>query len=203
MPRSLKRWFGASTVLALTTAIATLLIAYLANGSVLTTVSMSNLRLYGGTTFEDIGRFELWRIISAQLIHAKLPHMLLNALGLFLLGNAIEPAIGGQRVFLVWLVGGGIATVISPLFIEVPWNVGTGASQATFAFAGCAAVLAVAGKVRPILTWALIAFVVLPGLALDLIFAGYPKPGHIIGLLLGAMIGFINLRRRRKGFTPD
>ncbi len=189
--------------MAITTAIATLVVAYLANGSVLTTVSMSNLRLFGGTTFEDIGHFELWRIISAQLIHAKLPHMLLNALGLFLLGNAIEPAIGGQRVFLVWLVGGGIATVISPLFIEAPWNVGTGASQATFAFAGCATVLAVTGTVSPMLNWALIAFVVLPGLALDLIYGGYPKPGHIVGLLLGAMIGLIILLERRRGFTPD
>ncbi len=182
-------WFSVSTLLALMTVVVSLVVAYLANESALAPVSMIDLRRYGGTTFEDLAHLELWRIITAQLIHAKMPHMLLNALGLLLLGKVIEQAIGSLKVFLVWLLGGGMATVISPVFIDAPWNVGTGASQATFAFAGCAAVLAVRGTIKPTVSWSLIAAVLVPGFTLDLVSGGYPKPGHVAGLLIGAFMG--------------
>lgn len=191
------RWLRVSTLLALLTIATTLTVAYLVNGSVMATVNLADLRRFGGTTFEDIGHFELWRLVAAQLIHAKMAHMLLNAAGLFLLGNAIEPVIGGMRVLLLWLVAGGIATWISPLLIEAPWNVGTGASQATFAFAGCAAFLAVTGRVPPLLSWILVAFVLLPGVTLDFTSGGYPKPGHVSGLLIGGLMGLIYGRALR------
>jgi rhomboid protease GluP len=160
---------------------------------------MPVLRDYGGTTFEDIGNFELWRIITAQFIHAKQAHMLLNACSLFLIGNLVESRIGAWRTFSIWLFAGGIATLISPILIETPWNVGTGASQANFAFAGCAAVLVLSGALKRKLAWALIALVVLPGLALDLIYGGYPKPGHVSGFVLGMILGGIYGSRRNTG----
>ena len=108
---------------------------------------------------------------------------------MFLLGSLVESKLGGLRTFSIWLVAGGVATALSPVFAEAPWNVGTGASQATFAFAGCAAALATFGLLKQRPAWALIALVVLPGLALDLIYGGYPKPGHAVGFVLGFVFG--------------
>lgn len=125
--------------------------------------------------------------------------MLLNALCLFLIGSLVESKVGGLMTFCIWLFAGGIATLISPILTEVPWNVGTGASQATFAFAGCAAVLALFGPLNHKFVWILIAFVIIPGLVLDLISSGYPKPGHVVGFVLGAIFGGV-CRRHRMGY---
>lgn len=178
-----------SITLTVLTVVVSLGVSYFANGRIFSTVKMPTLRTYGGTTFDDMRHLEIWRLITAQFIHAKQAHMLFNALCLFLLGSLVESRVGGWRTFLVWLIAGGIATVISPILIESPWNVGTGASQATFAFAGCATVLTLSGALKRKRAWALISLVVLPGVMLDLIYGGYPKPGHVTGFVLGMIFG--------------
>jgi rhomboid protease GluP len=194
------RWLSFSAALTLFTIVVSFSVSYSANHQFFSTVKMPILRSYGGTTFEDIRNLELWRVITAQLIHAKPAHMLLNALCMFLLGSLIESRIGGWRTFLIWLIAGGIATTISPILNEVPWNVGTGASQATFAFAGCATALALYGSHKRKLAWTLISLVVIPGIALDLIYGGYPKPGHIAGFVLGMLFGQLYRNRWKTGF---
>lgn len=188
------RWTSAATFLAVMTIIVSLAVAYLVNDTVWNSVRMIDLRAYGGTTFEDLRNFEIWRIPVAQMLHAKMPHMLFNVVCLFLLGSLLEKVIGPLKLLLLWLVAGGLATIISPVFVEAPWNVGTGASQAIFAFAGCAAVFAIARILNP--RWAIgfIALAVAPGLLLDFIFGGYPKPGHVAGVLFGAIFGLVLLR---------
>jgi len=184
------RWHSAATYLSVLTIIVSLTVAYLVNGSFVSTVRMVDLRSYGGTTFEDIRNFELWRIAFAQMLHSKMPHMLFNAACLYLLGRLIEDASGGFTMLAVWLVAGGAATVLSPILVDAPWNVGTGASQAVFAFAGFAAVFAAARRISRTWSIGLIALAVIPGVVLDLLFAGYPKPGHVAGLIFGALFGF-------------
>ncbi|MCX8996535.1 rhomboid family intramembrane serine protease [Rhizobiaceae bacterium BDR2-2] len=193
------RWLNVSAALTILTIVVSFSVAYSANHQLFGTVKMPILRGYGGTTFEDIRNFELWRVVTAQLIHAKQAHMLLNALCLLLLGSLVESRVGGWWTFSIWLIAGGIATVISPILIEAPWNVGTGASQATFAFAGCATVLALSDALKRKPAWTLIALVVLPGFALDLIYDGYPKPGHVAGFVLGMIFGKLYMNRRSTG----
>ncbi|HET6390199.1 rhomboid family intramembrane serine protease [Hyphomicrobium sp.] len=194
-PRTI-RWFSAASFLALATVTVSLAVAYHLNGSLFKTAQVADLRSYGGTTFEDLAHLELWRLATAQLVHAKIPHMLFNALCLFLLGSLLQQAIGSLRLIFLWLVAGGLATAISPVLIEAPWNVGTGASQAVFAFAGCSVVLAIFGAIdwRP--AFGLAALVLVTGLALDLAYAGYPKPGHVSGFIFGAALGAVFIRLR-------
>lgn len=188
------RWLSASTFLAALTMIASLAVAYLVNGSALSTVGLIDLRAYGGTTFEDLRNLELWRLATAQLLHAKMPHMLFNALCVLLLGTLLENKIGSLMLFTIWLVAGGVATVMSPVLVNAPWNVGTGASQAVFAFAGCAVVLAICHVIDRMWTFILVAISAIPGTLLDLVTAGYPKPGHVAGFLLGTAFGVLLLR---------
>jgi membrane associated rhomboid family serine protease len=176
------------------TIIVSLTVAYRVNGSFLGSVRIVDLRSYGGTTFEDLRNLELWRIPLAQMLHVKMPHMLFNALCLFLLGSLLENAIGRLRLILLWGVAGGVATAISPALVEAPWNIGTGASQAVFAFAGCAVVLAVAHAINRKWTVGLVAFSVVPGLLLDVLSAAYSKPGHVVGFILGAAFGIVFLK---------
>ncbi len=105
------RWLSAAAGLALLTVAVSFTVAYLVNGSLLKTVNVVDLRTYGGTTFEDLRNLELWRLALAQTLHAKPPHMLFNALCLFLLGSLLEHAIGAVRLLLIWLIAGGAATL--------------------------------------------------------------------------------------------
>jgi membrane associated rhomboid family serine protease len=183
------RWIGAATCLTLITVVVSLAAAYLVNGSILKTVRVVDLRDYGGITMEDLRNLSLWRIAIAQLLHAKLPHMLFNALCLFLLGSLLEGAIGPLRLLLIWLIAGGVATLIGSMWVDAPWNVGTGASQAVFAFAGCAVVLALSDAIDRVWAFGLVALSVIPGTILDLVFANSLKPGHLAGFLLGVAFG--------------
>lgn len=183
------RFFSAASFLTILTVIVSFTVAFLHNGTLFAPIRIVDLRSYGGTTFEDLCELQLWRIPVAQTLHVKPLHMLLNALGLLLMGSLLERAIGPVKLFIVWLVAGGIATAFSPILVEAPWNVGTGASQATFAFAGCASMLAVTRDINRKWAIGLIALIVVPGLLLDFIFAGYPKPGHVSAYLLGAAFG--------------
>lgn len=144
-----------------------------------------------GTTFEGLANLEIWRLATAQLFHAKQAHMALNVLTLLLLGNLLEKRVDPFWIFGLWLVAGGMATAISPVFVTPPYDVGTGASQANFALTGTALALVPLGKVHGWPVWTLAALVLLPGFALDFWHAGYPKPGHAAGLLLGMIAGGI------------
>jgi len=147
-----------------------------------------------GLRFRYIQELELWRLVTAQLIHVKQPHMLSNVLCLLLVGMAVERHLGFIRLLALWLIGGSLATLISTLFVTPPWNLGTGASQAIMAIAGAGLWLALTGVDRSrFLLWTL-AFTVALAFTLDLIYAHYPKPGHVAGLLLG----FLMASRLRK-----
>ncbi|WCM27393.1 rhomboid family intramembrane serine protease [Sphingomonas sp. QA11] len=192
------RILGVSLLLAAATVATSMGVAFAAKGSVLATVSVDELHRYGGLAIADMSRFEVWRLASAQLVHAKMGHMLLNVITLFIVGREVERVVGGTWVLIVWLVGGGLATLISPVLVEAPWDIGTGASQATFAFAGCAAVLVLGHAIRPLRGWVLVAFTLIPGLVLDFMSGGYPKPGHVAGMLLGALFGVLSLSLSRR-----
>jgi rhomboid protease GluP len=194
---SWKPWLSLSTGLALLTAAVSFCVAYAATGSPFGTVPMHVLTTYGGVTTGDLAKLEIWRLATAQLIHAKQAHMMLNAITLLLLGNLLERCVGRTATLFLWLLAGGAATAISPLLVAWPFNVGTGASQANFAFAGSALVLRLIGPLRGSVAWPLITLALLPGLALDLWHVGYPKLGHIAGLIFGVVSGGLLMRLER------
>ena len=57
---------------------------------------------YGGEYWRALGlALEPWRLLTAQLLHAGIPHLALNALGLFVLGGLLERQLGASRTVLV------------------------------------------------------------------------------------------------------
>ena len=156
-------------------------------GAWLGRVRIVELESYG-LRFRYIHELELWRLITPQLVHVKQPHMLSNVFCLLLVGTAVERHVGFIRLLFLWLIGGSIATLIGTLFGTPPWNLGTGASQAIMAIAGAGLWLALTGVDRSKSLLLSVAFTIAVALALDLIYAHYPKPGHVAGLLLGYLI---------------
>jgi rhomboid protease GluP len=157
------------------------------SGTWLGRVRIVELESYG-LRFKYIRELELWRLITAQLVHVKQLHMLLNVFCMILVGTAVERQVGFIRLLALWLVGGSMATLISTLFVTPPWNLGTGASQAIMAIAGAGLWLALTGVDHSKSLMLTVAFTIAVALTIDLIHAGHPKPGHVTGVLLGVLL---------------
>ncbi|NYZ61348.1 rhomboid family intramembrane serine protease [Luteimonas deserti] len=151
-----------------------------------------------GLRFEHILDLELWRLVTAQLVHVRQPHMVSNVFCLFLVGTAVERHMGAIRVLAVWLIGGSMAMLVSTLFAIPPWNLGTGASQAIMAITGAGLWLTQTGADRSRFLMLTLGFTLALALVLDLIYAHYPKPGHIAGVLFGYLIASLSRRTIRE-----
>jgi membrane associated rhomboid family serine protease len=77
-------------------------------------------QLLGEGTVEEVaafgatlGRIEPWRFVTANLLHATflLPHLLLNAMAIFVFGSLIERPLGGAATTFVMAVSGVSAMV--------------------------------------------------------------------------------------------
>lgn len=157
------------------------------SGTWLGKVKIVQLENYG-LRFSYLQDLEIWRLITAQLIHVKQPHMIGDVFCLALVGTAVERNVGPIRLFVLWLVGGSIAMLISTLTVPYPWNLGTGSSQAIMAIAGAGLWLMLTGVDRSkFMRWA-VGFSIALAFAIDVVHVYYPKPGHVSGVLLGLLI---------------
>lgn len=170
-------------------------VAFSETGNLLGNVKIIQLEPYGGITFSHLSHFELWRLFASQLIHAKQIHMLYNVLSIAVLGVFLERYIYFTKFFLLWLIAGTFGTLVSTLFVTPPWNLGTGGSQAALGIAAFGLVLFLKGiSASKWLAVALFASLI-PAFSLDFIYAGYPKPGHIVGSLIGAIAGIVYCKK--------
>lgn len=177
-------------------------VAFAVTGNLLGNVKIIQLEPYGGITFSHLCSFELWRLFASQLIHAKQIHMLYNVLSLALLGIFLERYTHTIIFFLLWFVSGSIGTLVSTLFVTPPWNLGTGASQAVLGIAAFGLVLSVKGINSSKWLAVVLCFSLIPAFALDFIYTGYPKPGHIVGVLIGAVAGIVYCKKATKAHQP-
>ena len=184
-----------SILIACITLIYSLYVAYDINGSLFGKVRILQLESYGGVTLGHLKNFEIWRLFTSQIIHVKQLHMLFNVLSIVVLGIFLERYIGFFRMLILWFISGSAGTVFSTLFASPPWNLGTGASQAIMGFSALGVVL-IHQKIdiSKGLKLSLI-FAILPALLLDLIFAHYPKPGHLFGFIVGYLISLYYLKK--------
>jgi rhomboid protease GluP len=181
-----------------TTLLYSMYVAFAVTGNLVGDVKITQLEPYGGITFSHLSSFELWRLFASQLIHVKQLHMVYNVLSLALLGLFLERYIHTYKFILLWFVSGSVGTLVSTLFVTPPWNLGTGASQAVLCIAAFGLVLYLKGVSSSKWLVVILCFSLIPAFALDFIYAGYPKPGHIVGVLIGAISGIIYFKKANK-----
>lgn len=202
VPRGFEQVPVASILLAVLTIGFSMSVAERVNGFPFSDVPVIELASFGGVRISDLRDLELWRLATAQLVHAKWLHMLFNVGCLVIMGSPVERVIGKRQLLFCWFIGGGLATAVSPILIEPPFNVGTGASQAVLSFTGAAIALMATGALPGLWPRVAVLICAVPAFALDFHFAGYPKPGHVTAVLLGIGLGFSLARlrwlRRRK-----
>jgi membrane associated rhomboid family serine protease len=104
--------------------------------------------LVGGLHAPSVREGELFRIVTAPLLHMHVHHFLANAAALLGLGATLEAQIGHSRLFLVVAVSmlaGSVANVVLP----TSGGVSVGASAALFGMLGAWGALALRQRPAP------------------------------------------------------
>ena len=134
---------------------------------------------------------EWWRVLTATFLHASLLHLGMNMLVLYILGIAVEQALGTGRFLMVY-VASGITGSAGAILLD-PHSPTVGASGAIFGIMGSMLVLeylatgSLAGQ-------ALVFIVV--NLAFTFAIPGISKGGHLGGLVGGIVATYALARTR-------
>lgn len=128
--------------------------------------------------------FQPWRMVTAAFLHSQnfLPHILFNMYALWILGNALEPALGRVRFLALYAVSAfaGSVGVLLLAPIDVPV---VGASGAIFGLFGALFVVQRqrGGDVRQIVVLIVI------NAALGFVVPGIAWQAHLAGLVAGGL----------------
>lgn len=150
---------------------------------------------FGDLTSTELMQGQIWRTITATFIHYNLLHLVLNLLGLFLLGRIVESWYGTGQFLAIYTIVGGLgnllAGLVRPLFHVFQLVHSGGGSTVVF---GLVALMAVAGwrsrtRFGDYVRSQMVLLLIINGLA-GLYFWHYiDNFGHAGGTLVGALIG--------------
>lgn len=137
--------------------------------------------------------FQPWRLLTAALVHSGIWHIGLNMLALWMLGRSLEPMLGRWRFLTMYVLGaiGGSAAVA----IISPGTATVGASGAVFALFG--ALLVIGLHMGANMTGLFVL------LGINLVIGFIPGfniawQAHVGGAAVGALVGLIILRTRKR-----
>lgn len=167
-----------------------------ARGRPWSSVPILQLLNYGGVDNSHLASGEWWLLLSAQFVHVKQMHMLFNVTALFLLGLAVERVTGPFRFGILWLLSGVVGTFASIYSVAPPYDIGSGASQALMGIAAAAIIVKWRNHDRSRWLLGTLSVTLVSQLALDLISAHYPMPGHVVGFLAGVILAIALVPKR-------
>ncbi len=136
-----------------------------------------------------------WTLITSIFTHVGVTHLIFNMLGIYLWGVYLQAIIGEKRLMKVFFAGGILGSIFSILIYSIlnPGVYVLGASGAIFAIAATLAMLRPYNQVFlfpipiPMDMWkAVFGFMLL----YSFIVPGIAWPGHLGGLVAGALIGY-------------
>lgn len=143
---------------------------------------------------------EWWRIVTGGFLHASILHIAFNMYALYVLGVALESALGRAKfiaVYLTCLIGGSAGA----LLLTDP-RVGTvGASGAIFGLFGVLVMLQLSRGINPLQNS--LGMVLLFNLVLTFTISGISIGGHVGGLATGMVAGLATFGTRAKPVRPD
>jgi len=164
------------------------------------------------STMRGFFEFQVWRFIGFQFLHAHLPHILFNMIGLFFFGPIIERYLGGKRYLAFYLLCGICGALMYLLLnlggILIGGNVPFLLFNSPYlpligASAGVFGVLMAGAYIAPNVTVLLFFFLpmrlatlayLLVAMAVLTLLTGGPNAGGEAGHLGGAIAGFYFIR---------
>jgi membrane associated rhomboid family serine protease/Flp pilus assembly protein TadD len=152
--------------------------------------SPSVLLDFGASFGPFIRRGEYWRLVMPMFLHIGLPHLILNTIGLFVLGRILEPLYGYGR-FAFLYVASGIGCAF--LSMTLSRGVSAGASGAIFGIAGAMLTVGflhrhtVPRRWRRAFGGGILPLIIL-NLGMGFAIPGIDNWGHVGGLFVGMIV---------------
>ncbi|MEU7656300.1 rhomboid family intramembrane serine protease [Micromonospora taraxaci] len=148
--------------------------------------SVLGLAVFPDGTLGGIADGQWYRLITAMFLHYGVIHLLLNMWALWVLGRSLEANLGPLRFGALYLIGGLGGNVAAYLF-SAQNSATAGASTAVFGlFAALIIIERKMGRdisqVIPILVINLVFTLTVPGISI---------PGHLGGLVVGALMALV------------
>jgi membrane associated rhomboid family serine protease len=170
-------------------------------------VTSGGARARSGALYENGALFgplvdqgEWWRLVTSGFLHADPIHLLFNMVGVYFLGQLLEPALGGLRFaalyFTSLLAGSFGALLLSPDAVTV------GASGAVFGMLGAAFLIMRQRGMDPMQTF--IGPILILNVIITFAFPNISIGGHLGGLaggMLCAVVIAYGERRRSLGLA--
>ena len=148
--------------------------------------SVLGLAVFPDGTLGGIADGQWYRLITAMFLHYGVLHLLLNMWALWVLGRSLEANLGRVRFAALYLIAGLGGNVAAYLFSS-PRAATVGASTAVFGlFAALIIIERKLGRdisrIIPILVINLVFTLAVPGISI---------PGHLGGLVVGALMALV------------
>ncbi len=170
-------------------------------------VSSGSLGTGGGGTIYEHGALygpsisqghEYWRLLSSGFLHEGLPHLGINMLSLWFVGQSLEPAIGRVNFLAVYFAS--LLTGSFGALLFQPGSPTVGASGAIFGIFGALIVLA---RERGIPFWQSgLGPVLVLNLVFSVSFRGISIGGHLGGLVGGLVAGWLVVQFAERRRAP-
>ena len=164
-----------------------------ANGHPGQVVHSALLQLGGSSGDLVFGRWQVWRILTAQLLHANAAHLIGNGVALLLVGLLLEPIVGFGWFALIYCVG-GVCGVMASLLLNPHGMLSVGASGAIMCVLSATLVLsfhAASAERRKRMRVLSIRVMVPALLPLSSSHGHVDYSAHIGGVVAGMVIGFL------------
>lgn len=148
---------------------------------------------YGAITPDAVAKGEVWRCLTANMLHLNVLHLALNAWGLYSIGSLVEEWYGvGQYVMVTVLIGGlgNLLAALARLAMGDGQIASLGGSTIVFGMIGLCAVVGWRTKrSHGHALWVLMLGLLLANGAIGLMIEGVDNVSHACGALVGALTG--------------
>ena len=131
---------------------------------------------------------EWWRLFTSMFLHAGIPHLIVNCLGLYCIGSILEQRLGGMKLLVIYILSGIGSAIITML---VTYG-SVGASGAIYGIGGTLLILIIRDKknvwsTRPVMQKIIIIiYLTIPNLS-----GVNTLISHEVGLIIGILMGLL------------
>ena len=159
--------------------------------------TVSELARAGGSSIGAVATGGWWKLLVANLLHANVPHLLMNAFVIYLTGRWLEH-LAGRMLVVATILWSMLLASAGSLVLDAA-SVTIGASGVAFGLVGCAFALdprartAVGTIARSLLIVNIVITFIVPGISIG---------GHLGGLAAGLFVGWIGWRRGADEGSP-
>lgn len=143
---------------------------------------------------------EWWRLFTCMFLHAGIPHLIVNCIGLYSIGSIVEQRLGGIKLLVIYILSGIGSAMITML---VTYG-SVGASGAIYGIGGTLLILIIRDRkniwsTRPAIQKIfIIAYLTIPNLS-----GVNTLISHEVGLIIGIVLGLLLVTSTKKDSSTE